>query len=128
MRNARVLVVDDEQDFREMLALHLKDKCLQVLTADSGEKALDVLLNSPVDVVILDVKMPGLSGIETLRWIKKDHPGVEVIILTGFASLEASTQGMEIGAFDYLLKPVDTDILAYKIQDAAKKKILQDEC
>ncbi|MBL6974603.1 MAG: response regulator [Deltaproteobacteria bacterium] len=126
MRNVRVLVVDDEQDFREMLSRHLEDKCLQVLTADSGENALDVLLKSPVDVVILDVKMPGLSGIETLRWIKKDHPEVEVIMLTGYASLEASTEGMEFGAFDYLLKPVDTDILTYKIQDAAKKKILRD--
>jgi DNA-binding NtrC family response regulator len=81
----------------------------------------------PVDVVVLDVKMPDMGGIEVLREIKNRHPLVEVIMLTGHASLEVAIQGMEAGAFDYLMKPVSMDELLYKLQDAYKKKSIQDE-
>jgi DNA-binding NtrC family response regulator len=81
----------------------------------------------PVDVIVLDVRMPGMDGIQTLREIKKRYPLVEVIMLTGHASLEVAIEGMELGAFDYLMKPVDIDELLYKIQDAYKKKLIQIE-
>lgn len=126
MAKVRVLVVDDERDFLDVLVGHLEKHQLDVRTAESGELALDSLAESLVDVVVMDVKMPGLTGIETLRWIRRDHPSVEVIMLTGFADLDASMLGMEQGAFDYLLKPVEMDRLAYRIQDAAQKKALRD--
>jgi DNA-binding NtrC family response regulator len=80
-----------------------------------------------VDVVVLDVKMPGMDGLEVLKAIKKDHPLIEVIMLTGHASVEAAIEGMELGAFDYLMKPMDIDELLYKVQDAHKKKTLHEE-
>ena len=79
----------------------------------------------PVDVVVLDVRMPGMDGIETLRELKKRHPLVEVIMLTGHASLEVAIEGMELGAFDYLMKPIDIDELLYKLEDAYKKRTIQ---
>jgi DNA-binding NtrC family response regulator len=81
----------------------------------------------PVDVVVLDVKMPDMGGIEVLREIRSRHPLVEVIMLTGHASLEVAIEGMEAGAFDYLMKPVSMDDLLYKLQDAYKKKTIHSE-
>lgn len=123
----RVLVVDDEPDFRAALGRRLKLRGLDVSQADSGQAALDLLAGRTVDVVVVDVKMPGMNGVEVLRRIKTDQPLVEVILLTGHASLEASLEGMEAGAFDYLLKPADIDALVYKIQDARQKKALQEK-
>jgi DNA-binding NtrC family response regulator len=93
----------------------------------SGEDALAHVEREPLDVVVLDVKMPGLDGIETLREIKKRRPLIEVIMLTGHASVEAAIEGMELGAFDYLMKPIEFESLLNKIQDAHKKKSLQEE-
>jgi DNA-binding NtrC family response regulator len=125
MDEINVLLVDDEPDFIAPLTNRLALRKLNVLNASSGEEALSTLEANPVDVVVLDVKMPGMDGIEAIRQIKKRHPLVEVIMLTGHASLEASIEGMELGAFDYLLKPAAIDELVYKIQDAHKKKSLQ---
>jgi DNA-binding NtrC family response regulator len=127
MTEINVLLVDDEPDFIAPLTNRLALRKLNVLNASSGEEALTALDANPVDVVVLDVKMPGMDGIEAIRQIKKRHPLVEVIMLTGHASLEASIEGMELGAFDYLLKPAAIDELVYKIQDAHKKKSLQEE-
>ncbi len=77
-----------------------------------------------MDVVILDMKMPGMDGIETLTRIKREHADVEVIMLTGHANVDAAIQGMKLGAFDYLMKPAEMDDLFYKIQDAHKKRVL----
>ena len=122
-----VLLVDDEASFLETLSKRLKLRRLHVLTATSGAAALDVVRTEPVDVVVLDVKMPGMDGIATTRAIRDEHPLVEVILLTGHASIEASLQGMGRGAFDYLLKPVSIDELVFKIEDAHRKKMLQEE-
>ena len=100
---------------------------MDVSGVNSGEEALKVLARNPVDVVILDVRMPGMDGIETLRALKKDYPLTEVIMLTGHASVEAAVEGMELGAFDYLMKPMQIDDLLYKIQDAYKKKTIQEQ-
>jgi DNA-binding NtrC family response regulator len=122
-----VLLVDDEVEFLETLVKRLKRRNLAVTGANSGEEALGVLSHSPVDVVVLDVKMPGMDGLTALREIKKRFPLVEVIMLTGHASMEVAIEGMEQGAFDYLMKPMDIDELLYKLQDAYKKKTLHEE-
>lgn len=122
MTEFRVLLVDDEPDFLETLVKRLKKRKLEVFAASNGKEALDLLRETPLDVVVLDVRMPDMDGIETLREIKKIRPGVEVIMLTGHANVEVAIQGMELGAFDYLMKPMDIDELLYKLQDAYKKK------
>jgi DNA-binding NtrC family response regulator len=126
----RVLLVDDEAEFLETLVKRLKKRKLDVSAVTSGKEALESLRESPVDVVVLDVKMPDMDGIETLKEIKKIRPSVEVIMLTGHANVEVAMQGMELGAFDYLMKPMDIDELIYKLQDAYKKKWCNadDEC
>jgi len=121
----RVLLVDDEANFVETLSKRLVLRRLEVVTAASADEALDVLDREPIDVVVLDVRMPGISGIEATRMIRKKHPAVEVILLTGHASLEASMEGMTMGAFDYLLKPVSIDELLFKIEDADRRRSLR---
>lgn len=122
-----VLLVDDEEEFLETLVKRLRKRKLTVSGVTSGEKAIEFLNNEQPDIVVLDVKMPGMNGIETLSEIKKHWPLVEVIMLTGHANMEAAIEGMELGAFDYLMKPMDIDELLYKLQDAFKKKKLQEE-
>ena len=122
----KVLLVDDEEDFLQSLAKRLSLRQLEVFAAGNGHQALEIIAAHPIDVVLLDMKMPGMDGLQTLKEIKKTHASVEVILLTGHADLESSLQGMTLGAFDYLLKPVAIDELVYKIQDAHKKKCLQD--
>jgi DNA-binding NtrC family response regulator len=122
-----VLFVDDEMDFLETLMKRMKKRHVDAAGVKSGEEALESLNQSPVDVVVLEVKMPGMDGIETLREIKKRHPLIEVIMLTGHASVEVAIQGMELGAFDYLMKPIEIDQLLYKLEDAYKKKSIQKE-
>jgi len=124
VNDLNVLFVDDEEDFLETLLKRMKKRDVNVGGVESGEKALELLESEPVDVIVLDVRMPGMDGIQTLREIKKRYPLVEVIMLTGHASLEVAIEGMELGAFDYLMKPVDIDELLYKIQDAYKKKLI----
>ena len=121
-----VLFVDDEPDFLQTLLKRMRKRSVNASGVGSGEEALVHLAQSPVDVVVLDVRMPGMGGIETLREIKKRTPLTEVVMLTGHASLEVAREGMENGAFDYLMKPVDIDDLLYKIQDAFHKKTIQE--
>ncbi|MFO7554958.1 MAG: response regulator [Desulfobacterales bacterium] len=123
MALAIVLLVDDEVPFVEAMTKRLKKRELDIIPAYTGEEALSKLnehLN--VEVVILDVKMPGMDGIETLEEIKKSHPLKEVIMLTGHATVESAIEGMKKGAFDYLMKPCDIELLVNKVTEAAKKK------
>jgi DNA-binding NtrC family response regulator len=122
----RVLLVDDESGFLEPLLKRLRRRGISAAASNSGEEALRRIETEPPDVVILDVKMPGMSGLETLREIKQNRPLVEVIMLTGHASVEAAIEGMELGAFDYLMKPLELEDLLNKIQDAHEKKSLQE--
>jgi len=124
---AKVLLVDDEEDFVEMLSLRLKELGEKVTVAYSGQEGLDTLENTHIDVVILDIKMPGMDGIQTLREIKKRFPLVEVIMLTGHGSTETAVEGMKLGAFDYLLKPADFSDLSTKLEGARKRKDEQQE-
>lgn len=123
----QVLLVDDEVDFLETLMKRMKKRNVDITGVKSGEEALFALDLNGVDVVVLDVRMPGMDGIETLREIKRRHPLVEVIMLTGHANIEVAVQGMELGAFDYLMKPMDIDELLYKVEDAHKNKLIQEE-
>jgi DNA-binding NtrC family response regulator len=119
--------VDDEEIFVQTLAKRLTLRRFNVYTATRAARAFDTLAANPIDVVVLDVRMPEVDGIDATRTIKTSHPLVEVILLTGHASMEASLEGMKMGAFDYLLKPVNLDELVYKIEDAHRKKELQEE-
>ncbi len=127
MENFNVLLVDDEPEFLETLVKRLTKRGLNISTAKNGEEALAVIRGKEIDVVVLDVRMPGIDGIQTLREINKLNPLMEVIMLTGHASIEVAIEGMELGAFDYLMKPADIDELFYKLQDAFKKRNLQQE-
>jgi len=122
-----VLLVDDEEGFVATLAKRLALRRFDISTATTADRLFTTLDETPIDVVVLDVRMPDLDGIEATKMIKNAHPLVEVILLTGHASIEASLEGMEMGAFDYLLKPVNIDELVYKIEDAHRKKELQEE-
>jgi DNA-binding NtrC family response regulator len=127
MNALKVLFVDDEADFLETLMKRMKKRGVDVSGVNSGGEALELLDENPPDVVVLDVKMPGMDGIETLREIKKRYPLVEVIMLTGHANVEVAIEGMELGAFDYLMKPMAVDELFYKLQDAYKKKYVHEQ-
>ena len=128
MVTTTVLLVDDEVPFVEAMTKRLGKRNLTVLSAHSGPEALDRLKKeSKVDIVILDVKMPGMDGIETLREIKSAFPLVEVVMLTGHATVETAIEGMKLGAFDYLMKPCDIDQLMAKVQEAKEKKIKHEE-
>jgi DNA-binding NtrC family response regulator len=122
-----ILIVDDENDFRETLVKRLQKRRMNVFGAESGQKALDIMNKLIFDVVVLDVKMPGMDGIETLREIKKKNPLVEVILLTGHASMESGVEGMNLGAFDYIMKPVNIDDLLEMIRRAFERKVVQEE-
>ncbi|MFP5223464.1 MAG: response regulator [Acidobacteriota bacterium] len=124
MDQARVLVVDDEKDFNETIVKRLKRRGFVAETALSGPEALSVLARQEFDVALLDIMMPGMDGIEVLREVKKRYPGMEVILLTGHASVESGVQGMSIGANAYLIKPVDFEELLAAIAQAYERKLL----
>lgn len=128
MAIAKVLLVDDEVPFIETMTKRLEKRNLEIITAFSGQEALDQLGRHPsTEVVVLDVKMPGMDGIETLKRIKNAFPLVEVIMLTGHATIETGIEGMKLGAFDYLMKPCEMDVLLRKVEDAASKKMAHEE-
>jgi len=123
----RALVVDDEEDFLETIVKRMQRRKVDVQGVESGEAALRALEARPWDVVVLDIKMPGMDGIETLREIKKRSPTVEVILLTGHGSIESGMQGMRLGAFDYVIKPPDLDELLEKMAQARERKMLHEK-
>jgi DNA-binding NtrC family response regulator len=123
----KLLLVDDEERFRDTLAKRLKETGYEVNGAASGMEALDRLAAEKFDIVILDIQMPGLSGIETLSEIRARHIGVEVIMLTGHGDVSSAVEGMRLGAYDYLMKPYEYEYLVVKIQEAYKIKRDRDE-
>ena len=123
----RVLIVDDEEKFSEPLAERLTLRDYDVTTSQSGEDAVVKIKQYNYDVVVLDVLMPGMSGTETLREIKKIKPLTEIIMLTGHATVESAVEGMRLGATDFLMKPCETEDLIPKIQKAHDRKVEQEE-
>jgi DNA-binding NtrC family response regulator len=128
MEEFRALIVDDETEFRETLVSRLQKRNLDVTGAASGEEALKIMKAKLFDVVILDIRMPGgMDGLEALKEMKKIQPLAEVLLLTGHASVESSIEGMKLGAFDYLLKPINLEDLMTKMAQAFEKKNVHDQ-
>ena len=122
----RILVVDDEEKFVDYLFKRLINRGYDVVISLNGEDAIEKVKTHNFDVVVLDVLMPGIDGIDTLREIKKIKPLTEVIMLTGHASVESGIEGMKLGAYDYLMKPCETEELVSKINKACEKKSEQE--
>jgi two-component system OmpR family response regulator len=127
MQKFRVLIIDDEPDFLETIVKRLKKRGIDATGVGSGEDALLAIENESFDVAILDMRMPGMDGIETLKEIKHKSPLTEVIMLTGHASVESGMQGMQFGAFDYMIKPADFEELFEKVKQARERKRLHEE-
>ena len=124
----RILIVDDEERFRLTLSKRLAERGLEVgATVGTGMEALQEIREKAYDVVVLDVKMPGMDGIQTLREIKKINPPIEVILLTGHASVDSAVDGMRLGAYDYLMKPCEIEVLLEKINGAYEIKAGRDD-
>lgn len=121
MSGIRVLLVDDETECTDMLSLRLARRGMITAAAASGEEAIAYLAANEVDVVVMDVKMPGMGGIAALEIIRREHPGLSVIMLSGHADMTVAVEGMRRGAFGYLMKPTDFDELLYKIEDACQQ-------
>ena len=128
MEKLKMMLVDDEQRFLSTFKKLLAKKGYDILTVPSGQDALEKLRTENIHVVILDVKMPGMDGITTLKQIKKLYPMVEVIMLTGHATAESAVEGLKSGATDYLMKPADVEDLIQKAEEAySKRQILEEK-
>ena len=122
----KILLVDDEERFRTTLGKMLRAQGLEVTALGSGREALEELQKQAYDVMVLDVRMPGMDGIATLTEIKKIAPQVEVIMLTGHASMDVAVEIMRLGGYDYLLKPCPVEDLMAKIESAYERKITRE--
>jgi two-component system response regulator PilR (NtrC family) len=124
---ARILVADDERSMRELLAIVLRREGYEVLLAENGRAAIELLEREPVDLLISDIKMPDLSGVEVLRAAKKIDPDILGIMITAFASTETAVEAMRLGACDYLSKPFDIDLLKMKVREKIENRQLKQE-
>lgn len=123
MKEMKVLLVDDEQKFVEALSERLQMRDLENETVYDGEEALNFVDDKEPDVMVLDLKMPGIDGMEVLRRVKKKFPDIRVIILTGHGTDRDEEESRRIGVFDYLKKPVDIELLVRRIKAAHRDKI-----
>ena len=124
--SVKVLIVDDEENFVELLAERLEARGFLVRTALNGSDAVSIVGSEDIDVVLLDVMMPGKDGVTTLREMKQVRPLTEVIMLTGHGTVETGIAGMKLGAFDYLLKPSDIEALQKKLSESYNRKEAQE--
>ncbi|EPR37448.1 response regulator receiver protein [Desulfovibrio sp. X2] len=123
MKKIKLLLVDDEENFVRTLAERLQIRDLGSNVALSGEEALAFLDKEPPDVIVLDLRMPGIDGMEVLRRVKRDRPNIQVIILTGHGTDKDKEEATRIGAFEYHKKPVDIDALVFSIKNAYRKRM-----
>jgi len=121
---SKVLLVDDEEQFLDTLTQRLELRGLKVEAVTGGEEALDMVGEKKIDAVILDLAMPGIDGIETLRLLKEKRPDLQIIMLTGKATVKSGIEAMKLGATDFLEKPVDLNLLLEKIGEAKNKRLL----
>jgi len=121
MTKLNLLLVDDETEFVATLAERLELRGMTVRTASDGEAALPMVEDDPPDIIVLDLMMPGIGGMETLKRIKASHGDIPVILLTGRGSTKEGIEGMRLGAFDYMMKPINLDQLLQKLEEAAQK-------
>ncbi|MEW6365767.1 MAG: response regulator [Acidobacteriota bacterium] len=122
MERLRVLLVDDEEELVSTMVERLRLRDIEADAETDGYRALDRVMASDYDVVLVDVKMPGLGGMELLGEIRKERPDVPVILLTGHTAEQEGVEGMRIGAFDYLMKPINIDDLILRMRDAAGRR------
>ncbi|MEJ2368926.1 MAG: sigma-54 dependent transcriptional regulator [Acidobacteriota bacterium] len=122
-----ILVVDDEQSMRRMLEILLKQEGYRVKTARDAEEALRLLGASPFDLIVSDIRMPGLSGLDLLKKVREDGSGAEIILMTAYASAESAIEALKLGAFDYVTKPFQVDELVHVVSSALEKKTLREE-
>jgi len=124
----KLLIVDDEERFLQSTKKLLDRKDYNVRTASSGEECLEILGEERIDVVVLDIKMPGIGGIEALRRIKRSHPTIEVIMLTGHGTGEYAVDALMWGAADFLIKPISIPELIAKVEEAmARRHVLEEK-
>jgi two-component system OmpR family response regulator len=121
MNKIKVLLVDDEEDLSLVMAERLEMRGIDASGVTSSEEALELAKANDFDVIVIDVKMPGIGGIDLMRRIKRNKPGTEVILFTGHGSHKEGEEGINEGAFDYLIKPVKIEDLVRKIQKAAER-------
>src|SRR5579864_4307423 len=126
-RPPRILVVDDERSMRELLAIVLRREGYEVLLAENGRKAVDLLEREPFDLLISDINMPDLNGVEVLRAAKRIDPDILGIMVTAFASTDSAVEAMRLGACDYLSKPFDVDLLKMKVREKIENRQLRQE-
>jgi len=122
--NEKVLLVDDEKDFIDALSERMQNRGMEVSTTTSAFKALKKIEDGSFDAIIVDLKMPEMDGLELLRKIKENKPDVQVILLTGHATVEKGIEAMKLGALDFVEKPIDIKILSEKIKKANAKKMI----
>ncbi len=126
MRKPKLLLVDDDIPFTRNLVWLLSRRGYEVSAVNDGQSALRIAEQENFDVIILDRRMPGIDGIATLKELKRKRPEVEVIILTGAASVDSALDGVQLGAYDYTTKPIQLSDLEEKITQAFERKILQE--
>lgn len=120
----KVLLVDDETEFLEIMSERMRNRGMNVTTTDSADKALTILEKETFDAIVMDFQMPGMDGIKALKTIKNLKPELQIILLTGYATVEKTVEAMKIGAADFLEKPADIEILTEKIKKAKAEKML----
>ncbi len=122
--STKVLIIDDEKDFLDIMAERMGARGMEVSTTTSAEKALKMVLKESYDAVIMDFMMPEMNGIEALKAIKEKNPEMQIILLTGHATVEKTVEAMKAGATDFIEKPADLDALSEKIKKAHNQKAL----
>jgi DNA-binding NtrC family response regulator len=120
----KVLLVDDEKEFLEIMTERMKSRGIDVTTATSAHQALEIIEKEAFDAIILDFQMPGMDGMDALKAIKAKKPEAQIILLTGYATIEKSVEAMKFGATDFIEKPADLEVLAEKIKNAKAEKML----
>ena len=124
MAEAKILIVDDEQEYRDILTERMEGRDFEVDKAENGLDALEKLEGSTYDAIILDMMMPGMDGLETLKRIREKHPDMQVILLTGHATIPKGVNAIKLGALDFLEKPAEIETLTAKIKEAKNNRLL----
>ncbi len=124
MAEGRVLLVDDDEDFTAVMAERMESRGLDVDKVNSGTAALDKIVDNPYDAIVLDLAMPGIDGLATLKKIKEKYPELQVILLTGHGSIDKGVEAVKLGAMDFLEKPADLNSLLEKIKEAKARRML----
>ncbi|MFH2092387.1 MAG: response regulator [Pseudomonadota bacterium] len=119
-----LLIVDDEEQFLQSISRSLELRDFKVIAVNQGEKAIEAVKHNSIDIALVDLKMPGMSGEDTLKQLKKEHKWMEVVILTGHGAIDSAVECTKSGAYSYLQKPCELNVLLAALQEAYKKKVM----